>query len=69
MHSPVAQHAAHFTGQALWVWGVTVLPLATVFAIEFTTPCLGGVVCRAVPEGAHDDWSGRWPSCSGLPVC
>lgn len=33
------RNTAHFTGQALWVWGVTVLPLATVFAIEFTTPC------------------------------
>ncbi|MCU0886095.1 MAG: DMT family transporter [Beijerinckiaceae bacterium] len=32
------RNAAHFIGQALWVWGVTVLPLATVFAIEFTTP-------------------------------
>ncbi|MGL4441224.1 MAG: DMT family transporter [Bosea sp. (in: a-proteobacteria)] len=32
------RNTAHFTGQALWVWGVTVLPLATVFAIEFTTP-------------------------------
>jgi drug/metabolite transporter (DMT)-like permease len=29
---------AHFGGQALWAWGVTVLPLAMVFAIEFTTP-------------------------------
>lgn len=28
----------HFAGQALWAWGVVVLPLATVFAIEFTTP-------------------------------
>jgi drug/metabolite transporter (DMT)-like permease len=35
----VLRNTAHFTGQALWVWGVTVLPLATVFAIEFTTPC------------------------------
>lgn len=34
----VLRNTAHFTGQALWVWGVTVLPLATVFAIEFSTP-------------------------------
>ncbi len=33
------RNVAHFVGQALWVYGVTVLPLATVFAIEFTTPC------------------------------
>lgn len=32
------RNVAHFIGQALWVWAVTVLPLATVFAIEFTTP-------------------------------
>lgn len=32
------RNVAHFIGQALWVWGVTVLPLATVFAIEFSTP-------------------------------
>jgi drug/metabolite transporter (DMT)-like permease len=32
------RNVAHFIGQALWVYGVTVLPLATVFAIEFTTP-------------------------------
>ncbi len=32
------RNAAHFIGQALWVYGVMVLPLATVFAIEFTTP-------------------------------
>jgi len=34
----LTRNVAHFIGQALWVWGVTVLPLATVFAIEFTTP-------------------------------
>lgn len=32
------RNLAHFAGQALWVWGVTVLPLAMVFALEFTTP-------------------------------
>ncbi|MCW3477553.1 DMT family transporter [Limobrevibacterium gyesilva] len=28
----------HFGGQACWAFGVTILPLATVFALEFTTP-------------------------------
>ncbi|MCC6718257.1 MAG: DMT family transporter [Acetobacteraceae bacterium] len=28
----------HFFGQACWAFGVTLLPLATVFALEFTTP-------------------------------
>jgi drug/metabolite transporter (DMT)-like permease len=32
------RNGAHFLGQAAWTFGVTLLPLATVFAIEFTTP-------------------------------
>ena len=28
----------HFTGQNLWIWAVTVIPLAQVFALEFTSP-------------------------------
>jgi drug/metabolite transporter (DMT)-like permease len=28
----------HFTGQALWFWAVTQIPLAQVFALEFTAP-------------------------------
>ena len=34
----VLRNTIHFGGQALWAYGITVLPLATVFAIEFTTP-------------------------------
>ena len=30
--------AVHWIGQATWAWGITILPLATVFAIEFTSP-------------------------------
>ncbi|SFD75551.1 Uncharacterized membrane protein [Sulfitobacter brevis] len=33
-----ARNLAHFTGQNLWFYAVTVLPLAQVFALEFTTP-------------------------------
>jgi drug/metabolite transporter (DMT)-like permease len=29
---------AHFTGQNLWFYAVTVIPLAQVFALEFTSP-------------------------------
>ena len=36
MHS--LRNAAHFTGQNLWFYALTVLPLAQVFAFEFTTP-------------------------------
>lgn len=32
------RNGVHFLGNAAWVYGVTLLPLATVFAIEFTTP-------------------------------
>lgn len=32
------RNLAHFTGQNLWFYAVTVAPLALVFALEFTTP-------------------------------
>lgn len=32
------RNLAHFTGQNLWFFAVTVIPLAQVFALEFTTP-------------------------------
>lgn len=32
------RNALHFTGQNLWFFAVTVVPLAQVFALEFTTP-------------------------------
>jgi drug/metabolite transporter (DMT)-like permease len=34
----VARNVAHFTGQNLWFYAVTVIPLAQVFALEFTSP-------------------------------
>lgn len=34
----VIRNVFHFAGQACWAFGVTLLPLATVFALEFTTP-------------------------------
>lgn len=34
----VTRNVAHFTGQNLWFYAVTVIPLAQVFALEFTTP-------------------------------
>ena len=33
-----ARNIAHFTGQNLWFYAITVAPLAQVFALEFTTP-------------------------------
>lgn len=32
------RNAAHFTGQNFWFWALTVIPLAQVFALEFTSP-------------------------------
>ena len=34
----LARNLAHFTGQNLWFYAVTVSPLALVFALEFTSP-------------------------------
>ena len=34
----VLRNMAHFTGQNLWFYAITVIPLAQVFALEFTTP-------------------------------
>ncbi len=32
------RNAVHFSGQALWFWAVTRIPLAQLFALEFTAP-------------------------------
>ena len=42
----LARNAVHLVAQSLWVWGLTLLPLATVFALEFTAPA--GVTLLAV---------------------
>jgi len=34
----LTRNVAHFTGQNLWFFAVTVIPLAQVFALEFTSP-------------------------------
>ncbi|XDB00259.1 DMT family transporter [Sulfitobacter sp. LCG007] len=34
----IVRNLAHFTGQNLWFYAVTVIPLAQVFAMEFTSP-------------------------------
>jgi drug/metabolite transporter (DMT)-like permease len=40
----ILRNVFHFGGQACWAFGVTLLPLATVFALEFTTPAWTMVV-------------------------
>ncbi len=34
----ILRNAIHFTGQNLWFWALTAIPLAQVFALEFTSP-------------------------------
>ena len=38
------RNAIHFVGQVFWILGITLLPLATVAAIEFTTPIWGAIL-------------------------
>ena len=34
----LVRNLAHFTGQNLWFWALTLIPLAQLFALEFTSP-------------------------------
>ena len=38
------RNVIHFTGQVLWIFGIGLLPLATVMAIEFTSPLWAGAL-------------------------
>jgi len=38
MRLHLTRNVAHFAGQNLWFYALTVIPLAQVFALEFTTP-------------------------------
>ena len=38
LNTHMLRNLAHFTGQNLWFYAVGVIPLAQVFALEFTTP-------------------------------
>ena len=44
----VARNAIHFGGQVGWLYGVAVLPLAEVFAIEFTAPIWTAILATAI---------------------
>ncbi len=43
----VFRNVIHFAGQSLWIYGIKLLPLAMVFAIEFTTPIWGALLAVA----------------------
>ena len=38
----------HFIGQSAWTWGLTVLPLAVVFSIEFTMPIWAAILALII---------------------
>ena len=44
----VARNAIHFGGQVGWLYGIAVLPLAEVFAIEFTAPIWTAVLATVL---------------------
>lgn len=50
-----ARNIAHFTAQNLWFFAITVIPLAQVFALEFTSP-LWVLVLAALFLGERMTW-------------
>ncbi|WP_415233715.1 DMT family transporter [Pseudorhodobacter sp.] len=38
LHRHLLRNLTHFTGQNLWFWALTMIPLGQVFALEFTSP-------------------------------
>jgi len=52
------RNVIHFVGQTSWIFGIALLPLATVSAIEFSTPVWAAVLAVAfLGERMH---TGRW---------
>ncbi len=52
------RNLVHFAGQSLWIAGIALLPLATVAALEFTTP-IWGVLLALLFLGERMN-RGRW---------
>lgn len=52
------RNVVHFAGQTFWIFGIALLPLATVSAIEFTTPIWGALL--AVLFLGERMTRGRW---------
>lgn len=55
MHLQVGRNIFHFAGQNLWFYGLTVIPLAQLFALEFTSP-LWVMVLAALLLGERLTW-------------
>ena len=56
----LGRNVIHFAGQSLWIAGIALLPLATVAAIEFTTP-IWGIFLAVLFLGERMN-RGRWTS-------
>ena len=56
----LGRNLIHFAGQSLWIAGIALLPLATVAAIEFTTP-IWGIFLAVLFLGERMN-RGRWIS-------
>ena len=52
----VLRNIAHFTGQNLWFFAVTMVPLAQLFAFEFTNPLWVAVLAPLVLGEAMNRW-------------
>lgn len=44
----IIRNSAHFAGQYGWVYGIAFLPLAEVFALEFTTPIWTALIAATI---------------------
>lgn len=65
MKVQVIRNVVHIIGQGLWIYALTVLPLAMVFAVEFTTPLLA-VLMASVLLGEHTNRAQRFGLALGL---
>ena len=59
------RNVVHIVGQGLWIYAITVLSLAMVFAVEFTTP-LWSVAMASVLLGEHTNRAQRIGLALGL---
>ena len=46
------RNIAHFGGQFGWFYGIAIIPLAEVFALEFTVPVWTALMCDEMAEAA-----------------
>lgn len=63
LHLHAGRNLVHFAGQNLWFYALTVLPLAQVFALEFTSPLW---VLLLAPLALGERLTGRGMAAGGL---